>query len=92
MEPLFEAKTTFDERMTLYNIFRIGKEKYKAEMVNNKNDRHETTAPRELILTKNNYTWQTENSDYAELGATLGAEIDAFNNGYGDLLGRIGVR
>ena len=91
MQPLFEAKATFDERITVYNIFRIGPEKYKAQIVIDEGAKNEATAPAEMILTKDQGTWHIEDNNYDELGATLGAEIDVFNNGYGELLGRIGV-
>lgn len=90
MELLFEAKAITNEQTILYNIFRLQPEKYKAEIILEENA--DTTSPAGLVLIKNNETWQSEDNTYSELSATLGAEIDVFNNGYGDLLGRIGVR
>ena len=92
MEPLFEAKATFDGRLRVYNIFRTSPESYKAQFVPGEDDEEATTAPAELLLTRDNGSWQTEDNKYNDLGSTLGIEIDVFNNGYGDLLGRIGVR
>lgn len=92
MELLFEAKAIINEETFLYNIFRMPPEKYKAEMVLEENNDTDTTFPAELVLIKKNETWQAEDKAYPELSATLGTEIDVFNNGYGDLLGRIGVR
>ena len=91
MEQLFEAKAIINEETLLYNIFEMPPEKYRAEIVLKENN-NDTAAPAELILIKNNETWQSEDNTYPELSAILGAEIDVFNNGYGDLLGRIGVR
>jgi hypothetical protein len=91
MKPLFEAKATFNKQRTFYKIFRLHPEKYKAQIVA-KESAYNTTAPEELVLIKNNGTWQTEDSTHKELSSTLGIEIDVFNNGYGDVLGRIGLR
>ena len=92
MTLLFQAKATFNRRLTFYNIFRLQAEKYKAEIVLKENTGNKTTVPGELVLIKNNGTWQTEDNSHTELSTVLGAEIDVFNYGYGDLLGRIGVR
>ena len=92
MEPLFEAKATVNEILTTYNIFRIDRENYKAIIVKDEDSNYNTTAPEELTLTKDDGKWKTRDNDNVELGATLGIEIDVFNNGYGALLGRIGVR
>ncbi len=92
MELLFEAKAITNEQKTLYNIFRLQPERYKAEMILEENADIDKTSPSELILIKNNETWQSEDDTYPELSAALGAEIDVFNYGYGDLLGRIGVK
>ncbi|MDQ6812674.1 MAG: hypothetical protein M3040_02875 [Bacteroidota bacterium] len=90
MEPLFEAKALYEDVYVLYNIFRIDQEKYKAQLLFDK-DGSSSAAPTELIVAKQNRQWQTEDLKFKELGATLGVEIDAFNNGYGALLGRIGI-
>ncbi len=90
MELLFEAKAITNEQTILYNIFRLQPEKYKAEIILEENA--DTSSPAELVLIKNNETWQSEDNSHPQLCATLGAEIDVFNHGYGDLLGRIGVR
>lgn len=92
MELLFEAKAIINEETLLYNIFEAQPEKYKAEIVLKENIDSNTNAPDELILIKNNKTWQSEDNTYPELSAALGAEIDVFNDGYGDLLGRIGIQ
>jgi hypothetical protein len=92
MEPLFEAKATVNEILTAYNIYRIDQENYKAEIVKDEDSDYNTSAPEELTLTKNHGTWTTHDNNNIDLVATLGIEIDVFNNGYGALLGRIGVR
>lgn len=56
------------------------------------NNDTDTTFPAELVLIKNDEIWQSEDKAYPELSSTLGDEIDVFNSGYGELLGRIGVR
>lgn len=89
MEPLFEAKATYNDRLETFNIFRIEPEKYHAQMVLNENDNFIT--PVNITVFKKDGEWQTEDRSYSDLAATLGAEIDVFNFGYGDLLGRIGV-
>ncbi|GEO11811.1 hypothetical protein [Segetibacter aerophilus] len=91
MEPLFEAKALYENEYVLYNIYRIERERYKAELIVNDDEEDKTTAPKELFVTKKNGKWHIEDSTFNELGLTLGIEIDAFNNGYGALLGRIGV-
>ena len=50
-----------------------------------------TEAPTELIVEKKDGMWYTEDKGHNKLASTLGAEIDVFNYGYGDLLGRIEV-
>ncbi len=92
MEPLFEAKATYKKELAIFNIFRIEEDKYKAELVANEEDPYATDVPKELVIEKKSGNWQTDRESYKELGSTLGIEIDVFNNGYGDLLGRIGVR
>lgn len=91
MEPLFEAKALYANDYALYNIFRIGRDEYRAELIADENDNSPVSAPAELILSKNNGEWEIQDREFHELGGTLGVEIDAFNNGYGALLGRIGV-
>ncbi len=90
MKPLFEAKAIINARTAFYNIYRVELQKYKAKIIVKENQSH--TVPDELVLEKENGMWKTGNNDYKELGTTLGVEIDVFNNGYGDLLGKIGVR
>jgi hypothetical protein len=90
MDPLFEAKALFDDQYALYNIYRIEPEKYKAERVIDEEENTDSSAPMELIVSKNNGKWETDDKSLIDLGATLGIEIDAFNYGYGALLGRIG--
>lgn len=92
MEPLFEAKATYKEELATFNIFRLEEEKYKAELVQNEDKPYTTDVPKELVVEKLSGQWQTDRVDFKELGSTLGVEIDVFNSGYGDLLGRIGVR
>jgi len=92
MEPLFEAKVTYNGRYELYNVYRLETEKYKAQLIINE-DSDDTGAPKELTMFKdNNNTWHTDDKNCTELCSTLGIEIDVFNTGYGELLGRIGVR
>jgi hypothetical protein len=91
MEPLFEAKAPYEDEYALYNIYRIEQEKYKAQLLFDKEGNTNPGAPMELIITKKNRKWQTEDSRFEDLATTLGVEIDAFNNGYGALLGRIGI-
>jgi hypothetical protein len=88
MEPLFEAKALYVNEYALYNIYRIAPEKYKAQLITDEND---SAAPMELLIIKSNGQWQTEDPAFNELGTTLGVEIDVFNHGYGDILGRIGI-
>ncbi|MCW3114946.1 MAG: hypothetical protein JWR18_3342 [Segetibacter sp.] len=90
MEPLFEAKALFEDQYALYNVHRLGQDKYKAQLVVSEDNDDETTPPKELVLIKKGGKWQTEDSKFAELGSTIGIDIDVFNNGYGALLGRIG--
>lgn len=92
MNPLFEAKVSVEDQYALYNIFRLDSNKYKAELIMDDNGEFYALAPRELILTKNNGKWQSEDASFEELVKTIGIEIDVFNNGYGALLGRIGVK
>lgn len=91
MEPLFEAKALYGGQYVLYNIYRLGTEKYKAQLVIDENGDNDSTAPAEFVISKNNRQWQTEDNTYEDLTTTIGVEIDAFNNGYGALLGRIGI-
>lgn len=92
MKVLFEAKARIKQQMVLYNIFRLQPEKYKAVIALKANTDNDQAAPSEVVLIKKNGAWQTEDNTNAVLAGTLGIEIDVFNNGYGDLLGRIGVR
>jgi len=91
MKPLFEAKALYAEEYALYNIYRLEPEKYKAQLIYDQNDNYDPLAPVELVVTKQNGQWKTHDERYSELGSTIGIEIDVFNNGYGDILGRIGV-
>lgn len=91
MKPLFEAKARYADKYALYNIYRVEPGKYKAELITDENGDFDSSAPNELLLSKNDGEWQTEDATFKELGGTLGIEIDVFNNGYGALLGRIGV-
>jgi hypothetical protein len=92
MEPLFEAKASYGDQYALYNVHRLDHEKYKAELISHDTGNTDAPAPAELILSKKNGTWQTDDNQVSELISTIGIEIDVFNNGYGALLGRIGVR
>jgi hypothetical protein len=91
MEPLFEAKAHFDERLATYNVYRVEPQKYKAQLVA-EDDEYDNNLlpPAELLLVKRDGRWETEGDQFIELVSTLGLEIDAFNNGYGAILGRIG--
>jgi hypothetical protein len=91
MEPLFEAKALYENEYVLYNIYRTEREKYKAELIIDDDEEDKSTAPKELMVIKKDGEWHIEDPRFNELGLTLGIEIDAFNNGYGALLGRIGV-
>ena len=90
MEPLFEAKALYADQYVLYNIYRLGTEKYRAQLVTDEEGDYDPGAPKELVLSKNNRGWHIEDSSFKDLGNTLAIEIDVFNNGYGALLGRIG--
>lgn len=89
MEPLFEAKALVSEKYAMYHIYRISTRKYRAELILDEDGSTNGAAPTELIITKTEASWQTDNSDFEEIGVTLGTEIDVFNNGYGAILGRI---
>ena len=91
MEQLFEAKAPFEDQYALYIIYRLTPQEYRAELLPDKDGEYDTAAPKELIVTKNNGNWQSDNAAFGELAKTIGVEIDVFNNGYGALLGRIGV-
>jgi hypothetical protein len=91
MERLFEAKAPFEDQYALYNIYRLAPQEYKAELISDKNGDYVTTAPKELVISKSNGNWQAQDNLFSELVRTLGVEIDVFNNGYGALLGRIGI-
>ena len=91
MEPLFEAKVTINEVLISYNIYRITQEKYKAELMPNHDSDTSVEAPSEFTLEKKENKWCTADGNYTDIVSTLGTEIDVFNYGYGDLLGRIGV-
>jgi hypothetical protein len=92
MNRLFEAKARFAGEYVLYNIYRLGLDQYEAQLIQEENAENGLNVPRRLIVSKDNGEWQTDEAAYSELGSTLGIEIDAFNHGYGELLGRIGVR
>jgi len=92
MDRLFEAKARFGEEYVLYNIYRLGLDQYEAQLIQEENAETDLNVPRRLIVSKDNGQWQTDEATFSELGSTLGIEIDAFNHGYGELLGRIGVR
>ena len=92
MEPLFEAKAAFENQEALYHIFRLSPQKYKAQLIDSEDTDPDFNAPTELIISKLNGSWESEDRSFDELGATLGGEIDMFNSGYGDMLGRIGSR
>lgn len=91
MEPLFEAKALYENEYALYNIYRLEVDKYKAQLITDENGNYDSASPMELIVSKQNGEWQTDDPAFHDLGCTLGIEIDAFNNGYGALLGRIGI-
>lgn len=91
MAPLFEAKATFKEQLETYNIYRLELEKYKAELVGSSAGQ-DPELPKQVILTKENGSWKTGDGFNTAFAKVLGTEIDVFNTGYGDLLGRIGVR
>lgn len=91
MEPLFEAKARFNEAIVSYNIFRIDNDNYEASLLSPEDANFPTSAPGRLKLTKTREEWLIDDEAHKQLGATLGIEIDVFNTGYGDLLGRIGV-
>ena len=92
MKILFEAKAVINKQIIFYNISRISSEKYKAELILREDVYSNSTLPDGLVLIKKNGSWQTEDNLSNELTATLGTGIDVFNTGYGDLLGKIGVR
>ena len=91
MEPLFEAKALYENEYALYNIFRIAPGRYKAQLITDEEGNFDAAAPIELTVCKKEGQWHPEDNAFYELAATLGIEIDAFNNGYGALLGRIGI-
>jgi hypothetical protein len=91
MEPLFEAKALVENEYALYNVYRLGPEQYKAELIITENSAVPPLAPPQLVVNKTNGQWLTEDQQFVELGTTIGVEIDVFNNGYGDMLGHIGV-
>jgi hypothetical protein len=91
MERLFEAKARVNDQYTFYDVFRLTQDTYRAILKLDNESENENQAPQELILEKKEGKWHTEDSRFTELGATLGVEIDVFNMGYGDLLGRIGI-
>ena len=92
MERLFEAKATFNDQLISYNIFRLGTDQYKATLMTAEDANFPTSAPAEILIEKKAGQWQSSDQVHKELSATLSIEIDVFNNGYGDLLGRIGQR
>jgi len=92
MNRLFEAKARFAGEYVLYNIYRVASDKYEAQLIQDENTESAVAVPSRLLMTRENGQWQTSDEAYQELGSTLGIEIDAFNYGYGELLGRIGVR
>ena len=91
MDQLFEAKALVNDQYLLFSIDRISTNEYKATSIADQSAETVHMAPTELILAKENGEWKTENKQLHELATTLGSEIDAFNSGYGDLLGRIGI-
>ncbi len=91
MERLFEAKAPFKDQYALYNIYRLTPLEYKAELISDRNGEYDCAAPRELIISKNDGDWQSKDHLFTDLVKTIGVEIDVFNNGYGALLGRIGI-
>ena len=94
MEPLFEAQATVNEKLTSYNVYRLSENTYKITLKHNEDDddaENLTGAPAEFTMKKTDGKWCTEAISYGELCSTIGTEIDVFNYGYGDLLGRIGV-
>lgn len=91
MEPLFEAKALYENEYALYNIFRLERGRYKAQLITDEDGNYDAAAPMELILCKREGQWHPEDNGPNELATTLGMEIDAFNNGYGAILGRIGI-
>jgi hypothetical protein len=92
MEPLFEAKATYNEQLTLFNVFRLAANKYKVERKIDGETNDAGSGPTQLTLEKTGGQWITDDANYTDLGCTIGTEIDVFNIGYGDLLGHIGVR
>ena len=90
MEPLFEAKARVNEQLTLFNVYRLTPDKYRVELKANEDYDYTNNPPQEVILEKKDGQWVAENYQYNELGKTICVEIDVFNIGYGDLLGRIG--
>lgn len=90
MEPLFEAKAPIEDKHAVYNIYRISRKKFSAKLVVDENE-EPIAAPAELVIYKSDGKWNTEDDQFNELGEILGVEIDAFNNGYGALLGKIGI-
>lgn len=91
MEPLFQAKALWAAQYALYDIFRVDRNKYRAQLITDEDGNYDDAAPLELLITKIDGVWQTEDQTYCELAGTIGIEIDAFNNGYGAILGRIGI-
>ena len=91
MNLLFEAKVVINNQIIFYNIFRLQPNRYKAEIVLKEDTDENVSLPDKIILIKHNETWYTEDNKTTDLSTTIGAEIDVFNTGYGDLLGRIGV-
>lgn len=91
MDPLFEAKALYGNEYASYNIFRMERGRYKAQLITDAEGNYDDAAPMELIVCKRQGQWHPEDNGYHELASTLGVEIDAFNNGYGALLGRIGI-
>jgi len=90
MSPLFQAKVLYRDEYILYDIFRTGAEDYIAKHVRGEDEQTQSEAPPQLAISKSSGVWKTEGSSDNTLCTTLGLEIDVFNNGYGDLLGRIG--
>lgn len=91
MEPLFEAKAPIGNNYASYSIFRLEKQKYKARLIEDDSTTYQFEPPIELVVSKKDGKWETEGLQFKDLGDTIGMEIDTFNNGYGDLLGRIGI-
>ena len=92
MEPLFEAKATYNEALTFFNVYRLTADKYKVERKDVAETNIASDVPEQLTLEKAGGQWIIDDAQYTDLGCTIGSEIDVFNIGYGDLLGHIGIK